>query len=340
MRGVPHHAVSGSSSKAAGVGGIMRWVLLPCLTLPLALFPPSISAQARQDPLEKPSAPRPPIAEPASLKICLRLRDGSRFSDMAVLHVFASQGSPIPGITTESEGEMIFPDLPPGTYMAEASAPGFLNVRQSVETQSGQGLVTLFLIMQPVATSDAAAIPLAFLLTNDPNTNAFFWTLLGAADLQVSEEGLFARPLQPLPIVRPASLRICLRLQDGFPYGGSADVRVVSSQGTEMEGNKLESGSETTFSAIRPGNYLIEASAPGFAPLKRNVEVQSGLKTLFLIMQPQTSSYIFSGLQSYLRPDDPNPKQFSWIGPSATDSMPEVAPDVPCSLPAVLEGAG
>ena len=320
----------------------MRWILVFGLALPLAVISPRISAQTRKHFSENPSTPHPPIPEPTSLKICLRLEDGSPFSDVADLHVRAGEGSEIPGVSTKSAGEMIFPDLPPGSYVAEASAPGFVKVTQEVEIESGQSLVTLLLTMEPIETSDAASKTLAFLTTNDANANDFFWILPGGAEQEISAKGLFAPALPPLPLVRPASLKICLRLQDGFPYSGSADVRLLSTQGSGIDADKSESGSEVTFSRIRPGNYAVEASAPGFVPLERDIQIESGesLKTLFLVMEPPTSTFSFSGLQSYSRPDGPNPKQFSWIGPNATDTVPKVAPDVHCSLPEVLRGAG
>ncbi|MFZ3201838.1 MAG: carboxypeptidase-like regulatory domain-containing protein [Candidatus Acidiferrales bacterium] len=295
-------------------------------------------AEAQQDSKEIPSPPPPSAPEMVSLKICLRLEDGSPFTSLASLHVTADQGSEIPGNTTKSEGETIFPELRPGDYVVEASAPGFVTLTQNVEIGPGQSLVTLFLVMEPEPASGAAET-LLHLVSNDPNPNESPWILPGAAVPQVSEESLFP---QPFSIARPASLKICLRLEDGSPFTGLAIVRVVSSQGPEVNANRIESESELSFPSILPGPYVAEASAPGFMTMKENVEIESGqrLKTLFLVMKPEAARYIPPETQPSLRPDDPNPKQFSWIGPKAADSMPKVAPDVPCSLPLVLQGAG
>jgi hypothetical protein len=51
--------------------------------------------------------------------------------------------------TMESEGEVVFNDVPSGTYTMEASAPGFLSVRQKIEIGSDHGLLTRFVVMKP-----------------------------------------------------------------------------------------------------------------------------------------------------------------------------------------------
>jgi hypothetical protein len=85
----------------------------------------------------------------ASLKICLRLQDDSPFIGSASVHVVPSQGYEATGAPTEADGEMIFTNLAPGSYMVEASAPGFLMVRQNIQIEAGHHLQTLFVIMKP-----------------------------------------------------------------------------------------------------------------------------------------------------------------------------------------------
>lgn len=100
---------------------------------------------------------QPPAKEgDASLKICLRLQDDSPFIGSASVHVMPSQGYEAIGAPTESDGEMIFSNLAPGTYMVEASAPGFLTVRQSIQIEAGHHLQTLFVIMKPKPLPAAA----------------------------------------------------------------------------------------------------------------------------------------------------------------------------------------
>jgi hypothetical protein len=84
----------------------------------------------------------------SSLRICLRLQDESPFSGPVNIRVLPSEGYEISG-TSESEGEMLFSDVPPGTYTMETSAPGFLTVRQNIHIEAGHRLLTRFVIMKP-----------------------------------------------------------------------------------------------------------------------------------------------------------------------------------------------
>src|ERR1700729_2922961 len=65
-----------------------------------------------------------------SLKISLRLVDDAAFSGLSNLHVTSDQGAEVVGKATDFEGETIFSDLAPGSYSVEASAPGFISVKQ------------------------------------------------------------------------------------------------------------------------------------------------------------------------------------------------------------------
>ncbi len=83
-----------------------------------------------------------------SLRIRLRLEDDSPFSGSATVRVIPSEGYEVSG-TMESEGEMVFADVPPGSYTLEASAPGFLTLRQKIQVEKRQGLLTRFVVMKP-----------------------------------------------------------------------------------------------------------------------------------------------------------------------------------------------
>jgi hypothetical protein len=115
----------------------------------LALLLPFGRVSAQQ--LSKESRSAQPSNNPAarSLKICLRLQDDSPFSGLASVHVMPNEGYEAIGTTSESEGEMIFPDIQPGTYMVEAGAPGFLTVRQKVQIEQGHHMQILFVTMKP-----------------------------------------------------------------------------------------------------------------------------------------------------------------------------------------------
>lgn len=49
----------------------------------------------------------------------------------------------------EAEGEMVFSNVPPGSYTVETSAPGFLTVRKNIRIEAGHGLMTRYVIMEP-----------------------------------------------------------------------------------------------------------------------------------------------------------------------------------------------
>ena len=73
-----------------------------------------------------------------------------------------NEGYEIPG-TMESDGEILFADVPPGSYFMEASAPGFLTIRQKIQIEPHQGLLTRFVVMKPkpfqVHATDKPAAP-------------------------------------------------------------------------------------------------------------------------------------------------------------------------------------
>ena len=97
-------------------------------------------------------------SNPTSLKISLRLVDDAAFSGLANLHVTNDQGAEVVGKATDFEGETIFSDLAPGSYSVEASAPGFVSVKQIVEIKSRHGLETMFLVMRPAGLSDSPPV--------------------------------------------------------------------------------------------------------------------------------------------------------------------------------------
>src|ERR1700740_1475144 len=82
----------------------------------LLLFVGSVAG--RQASPEPTSTHKPASSGSTSLRICLRLQDDSLFSGSANVRVLPSEGYEVAG-TMESEGEMLFPDVPPGTYTVE-----------------------------------------------------------------------------------------------------------------------------------------------------------------------------------------------------------------------------
>jgi hypothetical protein len=105
-------------------------------------------------------------ANTAILKIRIRTQDDSPFSGIANVHVFSSLGAELKGKASETEdGETEYSDIPAGVYSVQASAPGFLAVKQTVEIESGKRTQAVFLIMKP-------DIPAAAPRPSDTNTTS------------------------------------------------------------------------------------------------------------------------------------------------------------------------
>jgi hypothetical protein len=172
-----------------------------------------------------------------------------------------------------------------------------------------------------------------------------------AAPSQPAESAVSA----PSAPVGTATLNIRIRTQDDSPFAGIANLRVVTSAGSELSGAKSASEGETVYSALPPGSYSIEASAPGFAPVKQIIDIESGksAQTLFLIMKPDlpsTSSQPpipkslsatgeeISRTSIAAAPAETLEPPLEWVPPGVDATKPEVAAGVSCDLPAVLAG--
>jgi hypothetical protein len=83
------------------------------------------------------------------LKVSLRTEEGLDFAGISSVQVIGSEGYTVTGTATGAEGETIFPSLSPGTYVIEASAPGFQSVRQETHIEAGNRFRTVFLVMRP-----------------------------------------------------------------------------------------------------------------------------------------------------------------------------------------------
>lgn len=159
----------------------------------------------------------------------------------------------------------------------------------------------------------------------------------------------------PSALVGTATLKIRIRTQDDSAFAGIANLRVVTHDGSELSGMKSESEGETVYSALPPGIYAIEASAPGFAPVKQTIDIESGksAQTLFLIMKPDLPStgsqpsnpkpVSATGEEINRAKTEPAPAEtlephLEWAPPGVDASKPDVAAGVSCDLPAVLAG--
>jgi hypothetical protein len=159
----------------------------------------------------------------------------------------------------------------------------------------------------------------------------------------------------PSTPVGTATLNIRIRTQDDSPFAGIANLRVVTHAGSELSGAKSASEGETVYSALPPGSYSIEASAPGFAPVKQIIDIESGksAQTLFLIMKPDLSSAgaqppgpkavsaaneEISRTNTAAAPAETPEPHLEWVPPGVDAVKPDVAVGVACDLPAVLAG--
>jgi len=154
-----------------------------------------------------------------------------------------------------------------------------------------------------------------------------------------------------------ATLKISVRLPDDSPFSGFAELRLVTRLGSEIHGTKSEIEGETLYSNLPAGSYSIEATAPGFSPVKQTIDIESGKRsqTVFLIMKPDVAvdAAKLSDLKtaapakdtrespaSKTAPSAPPAAGLLWAPPGVDAFVPKVAAGVSCSLPMVLEGVG
>lgn len=142
-----------------------------------------------------------------------------------------------------------------------------------------------------------------------------------------------------------ASLKVRMRLEDETPFTGAATLRVATVQGAVVTGAPTDSEGETLYSHLQPGIYVVEANAPGFAPLYQTIEVESGhsIATVFMILKPMVPPAA-PPAPAASKPSSPadfaRPSSIAWLPPGVDEAVPLVAPGVSCPLSTVLEGAG
>jgi len=128
----------------------------------------------------------------SSLRISFRLQDESAYIGPVKVRIVASDGIEVRG-TTESEGEIVFPDIRPGMYALETSAPGFLSLRQNIRVESDHSHMVRFVIMktksiQPPSSQGSSALLLQ-------NSNPLAWLPPGVDDIQPWVDPEVACPL-------------------------------------------------------------------------------------------------------------------------------------------------
>ncbi|MFZ0521333.1 MAG: carboxypeptidase regulatory-like domain-containing protein [Candidatus Acidiferrales bacterium] len=146
----------------------------------------------------------------------------------------------------------------------------------------------------------------------------------------------------PSPQSGHASLKVCLRQQDDTAFSGLATVQLASPDGADVTGEKAESGDRAIFSNLAPGNYVVEAVAPGFAPVTETVEIKARreLETIYLVMKPESFGTVRVDACSALGIATSDADAFHWLPPGVDASVASNIDDTTCPLPAVLQGVG
>jgi hypothetical protein len=85
----------------------------------------------------------------APLKVRLHLEDESPFLGAARVSLLPDDGYEIIGTPTGTDGETQFSGMPPGKYIMETSAPGYLTVRRSMQIEAGHRQRILYVVMKP-----------------------------------------------------------------------------------------------------------------------------------------------------------------------------------------------
>lgn len=83
------------------------------------------------------------------IEVHLRLADGSQFSGLGRVRILTQGGPELAESTTDMSGKATINDLPPGNYIVEASAAGYLAAREDVHLEMRWSLVTIALVMKP-----------------------------------------------------------------------------------------------------------------------------------------------------------------------------------------------
>jgi len=117
----------------------IRCSLALLLTLP-GLF---LSHATAANPLPQDATPH------GTIEVRLRLTDGTQFSGLARVRILTQGGPALAENTTDMSGKVTITDLPPGNYIVEGSAPGYLAAKEEVHLEMKWSFVTVSLTMKP-----------------------------------------------------------------------------------------------------------------------------------------------------------------------------------------------
>jgi hypothetical protein len=132
------------------------------------------------------------------------------------------------------------------------------------------------------------------------------------------------------------------RQQDDTAFSGLATIRLTSPTGGEVTGRKAESDDQVIFPDLSPGNYVVEAIAPGFASVTETIELKARreLETIYLVMKSESFGTVRVGACSALSIANSEGDSFHWLPPDVDAQTRGHLKDTPCSLAAVLQGVG
>jgi hypothetical protein len=172
----------------------------------------------------------------------------------------------------------------------------------------------------------------------------FLYSAMLLGCLLVSGESLLAQnealPLTPLPQLSAtpatASLRVSLRLQDESPFLGIASGRILRNGGPDIPAT-AEADGVMVFHDLLPGAYVLETNAPGFVPVKQNLQIEaaSPFLTRFVVLEPKPVKPQPAEESGELPPAS----RASWIPLRIDQFVPPVDPSTECPLPSILNGA-
>src|SRR5579863_1385297 len=139
-----------------------------------------------------------------------------------------------------------------------------------------------------------------------------------------------------------ASLKVCLRQQDDTVFSGLATIRLTSPDGSEITGRAAKFDNQTIFQNLAPGNYSVEAVAPGFTSVTETIEIKPHreFETIYLVLKPESFGTVRVDACSAMGIATSDANAFHWLPPGVDSAAPGNIGDAPCSLPAVLEGVG
>lgn len=152
-----------------------------------------------------------------------------------------------------------------------------------------------------------------------------------------------------------ANLRVRLRLEDESPFVGVAELQLMPSEGGGIKGTRTETEGETLFSGLSPGEYRVEASAPGYLPVELSTEIEAGHREriLYVVMKVRAKAEEDgrtkeettktaapargNGLLAESKATASGGRDF-WEDHELEKNVPAVEPGVACPTEQILEG--